>query len=49
MKRQKSVAFPKTSSNMITTIIKIIVKLKIIVIIQVNTGAAHSICNLKYT
>ena len=32
-----------------TLIIKIIVKLEIIVIILVNTDAAHGICNLKYS
>ena len=41
MKKQKSTAFPKGSLNINTQIIKIVVKLKIIVIIQINTEALH--------
>ena len=51
MKKQKSVTFPKKSSNISILIIKIIVKLNTIVIILVNSETlhiAHLIWNIVY-
>ena len=51
MKTQKSVTFPKKSSNISILIIKIIVKLNTIVIILVNSETlhiAHLIWNIVY-
>ena len=51
MKRQKSVTFPKKSSNISILILKIIVKLNTIVIILVNSETlhiAHLIWNIVY-
>ena len=48
MKTQKSATFAKTSLNINTLVIKIMVQLTAIVIMLVNTEVLH-ICNLKYS
>ena len=49
MKKKKSATFAKKSLNRNTVTIKIIIKLKTIVLILVNTEVLHIACNLKYS